>query len=344
MQFAIELINHLIRLLNFRKSEDFTRPKHPIIADAYAKRVDDVISVSIQNSHTDPPVPSDSNMANEPNTNRVPYNSRLGVRAKHLTIYSKRELEESLAKTKSESRLHSYKGAKKCQFNIIYGRRKHRRAIYSSISSQRSIPNQLKHLKYKRPSNYMRRIGRQIQRNGDGKTADLNYIHQLLNRSNMFVSMEALAIQYQRNNLNDQDTFLERIFEILRKSHGKKCCDRSTNGLNMFGHKDSQSSLHTVDAQSSGSEQLLNLMRIKSQECNDNCDIGRQTNDHENEVLSEKFHLEYQTDENYVETDPLMTSDDRKIPSIIPKEGFNGKHLSESEQNERLWKLLLPSN
>lgn len=30
------------------------KPKHRIIADAYAKRMDDVISVSIQNSHTDP--------------------------------------------------------------------------------------------------------------------------------------------------------------------------------------------------------------------------------------------------------------------------------------------------
>lgn len=31
-----------------------TKPKHHIIADAYAKRMDDVISVSIENSHTDP--------------------------------------------------------------------------------------------------------------------------------------------------------------------------------------------------------------------------------------------------------------------------------------------------
>lgn len=34
--------------------EKFTKPKHRIIADAYAKRLEDVISVSIQNSHTDP--------------------------------------------------------------------------------------------------------------------------------------------------------------------------------------------------------------------------------------------------------------------------------------------------
>lgn len=36
------------------EDEKFAKPKHRIIADAYAKRMDDVISVSIQNSHTDP--------------------------------------------------------------------------------------------------------------------------------------------------------------------------------------------------------------------------------------------------------------------------------------------------
>lgn len=45
-----------IRKLGCELSEDekFTKPKHRIIADAYAKRLEDVISVSIQNSHTDP--------------------------------------------------------------------------------------------------------------------------------------------------------------------------------------------------------------------------------------------------------------------------------------------------
>lgn len=44
------------RKIGYELSEDekFTKPKHRIIADAYAKRMDDVISVSIQNSHTDP--------------------------------------------------------------------------------------------------------------------------------------------------------------------------------------------------------------------------------------------------------------------------------------------------
>lgn len=34
--------------------EKFTKPKHKVIADAYAKRLEGVISISIQNSHTDP--------------------------------------------------------------------------------------------------------------------------------------------------------------------------------------------------------------------------------------------------------------------------------------------------
>lgn len=34
--------------------EKFTKPKHKVIADAYAKRLEDVISISIQNSHIDP--------------------------------------------------------------------------------------------------------------------------------------------------------------------------------------------------------------------------------------------------------------------------------------------------
>lgn len=36
------------------EDDKFTKPKHRIIADAYAKRMDDVVSVSIENSHTDP--------------------------------------------------------------------------------------------------------------------------------------------------------------------------------------------------------------------------------------------------------------------------------------------------
>lgn len=50
------ILKFICRKFGYEHSEDekFTKPKHRIIADAYAKRMDDVISVSIQNSHTDP--------------------------------------------------------------------------------------------------------------------------------------------------------------------------------------------------------------------------------------------------------------------------------------------------
>lgn len=46
----------LHRKIGYELSEDekFTKPLHRVISDIYAKRNDDVISVSIQNSHTDP--------------------------------------------------------------------------------------------------------------------------------------------------------------------------------------------------------------------------------------------------------------------------------------------------
>lgn len=54
--FAEHLVNFCCRKTGWELDEDerITKPKHRIIADAYAKRMDDVISVSVQNSHTDP--------------------------------------------------------------------------------------------------------------------------------------------------------------------------------------------------------------------------------------------------------------------------------------------------
>lgn len=53
---AIVFFIVFIRKLGYELSEDekFTKPKHRIIADAYAKRGEEVISVSIQNSRRDP--------------------------------------------------------------------------------------------------------------------------------------------------------------------------------------------------------------------------------------------------------------------------------------------------
>lgn len=54
--FLILHFHSFRRKIGYELSEDekFTKPKHRIIADAYAKRGDEVISVSIENSHTDP--------------------------------------------------------------------------------------------------------------------------------------------------------------------------------------------------------------------------------------------------------------------------------------------------
>lgn len=57
--FVSEIIRILIfrcRKIGYEQSEDekFTKPKHRIIADGYGQRGDEVVSISVGNSHTDP--------------------------------------------------------------------------------------------------------------------------------------------------------------------------------------------------------------------------------------------------------------------------------------------------
>lgn len=101
---------------------------------------------------------------------------------------------------------------------------------------------------------------------------------------------------------------------------------------------------HLDGTRSSFSDQSINRMKTQSQNSKGSCDVGIQTLDdcsNKDAHLADTIHLNYQQDEDFTETHQLLPF--RKPPSIVRKDTISGKHLSESEKKEKLFKLLLPS-
>lgn len=105
---------------------------------------------------------------------------------------------------------------------------------------------------------------------------------------------------------------------------------------------------------SSFSDQSMDRMKTQSQNSKHSCDVGIQANDYEiashrqlrsrsdydKDNIPEKMHLNYQQEEEYTETHQLLPI--RKRESIVRRENLSGKHLSKSQRNELVNKLLMP--
>lgn len=184
---------------------------------------------------------------------------------------------------------------------------------------------------------------------------DLNlyYKHRLLNAAYP-------RRDYSANNLdasNDRNASLERKFEYMQQNDGRKLellkgdCDRTTNGLNEGGSRKSQRysqngmHLQTKIDQKSPAIVLNDDVQDEVTLRKDNCDVGTQADDYDNFVPDSNFehnnknhlpnvlHLKDKHDEDYGKTDPLESSLQQEMPSIIPKGKLGGNHLSEPDQN-----------
>lgn len=113
---------------------------------------------------------------------------------------------------------------------------------------------------------------------------------------------------------------------------------------------------HLDGGRSSFSDQSMNRIKTQSQNSKHSCDVGIQANDFDitshghlhsrgdcdKDHLPEKAQLNYQQDDEYTETHQLLPTRKRDAPSIVRRENLGSKHLSKSQRNELVNKLLLP--
>lgn len=354
-------------------SEDakFTKPKHRIIADAYAKRMDDVISVSYQNSYSDPAgINFDMNNLNVAEsvtmgatlTNYLPNiinrrnavtvadfkdqssnyasscadnNSEISVNVRQVSIESRRNSIDSqvsqVSFKVSETNIKATLNSQKHKGYKVKAKRRQRNILSSKRTNRRASSSSVES---QRITNQMK----QFKYKCPGFQVSANTVDRQFERRSACTTVDIDAMNQVRNHLN-QIPLTSDEDQRNDKSQIMQIMD-----IDVFQQMDG--------VQSSLSDQSMNRVLTQSQTSKHSCDVGIQTNDYDisshhqlrgdcdKDNFPEKQPFNYQQDDEYTGTHQLLPV--RKPSSIVRRENLGSKHLSKSQRNELINELLLP--
>lgn len=183
--------------------------------------------------------------------------------------------------------------------------------------------------------------------------------------------------------MNSSEKQLKNLYQIgIEQARSKQKCGKNQRYNNMYAQKkmddqtlsklrngnDSATSmsssmeddlLQPIDRnRNSLSDHSINRQKAQSQNSKRSCDIGIQAydyditlntrkqskDDYDKDNLPEKLQTNYRQDDDEEETHQLLPNRKRDGPQIVRRENLSGRHLSGSEMNQQMKKLLFPDN
>lgn len=189
--------------------------------------------------------------------------------------------------------------------------------------------------------------------NGKQSAENLEFIKNVL-RNSSDKQLENLLNIYKYGNNSRYPPNNGCAYPIVSHSNQKKI--RNDTNLSMSSSMDINSA-HQNENQNSMSDHSINHLKTHSQNSKRSCDIGIQANDYDisharspsngeldKDHLPENFQSNYNHDDEYTETHELLPKFRKHCPTSYVRRdnSLSSRHLSPSERNEQVKKLLLP--
>lgn len=185
---------------------------------------------------------------------------------------------------------------------------------------------------------------------------NLEFIKSVLRNSSDNKQLEHLLNQFKYGN---NSRYPPHMYPQSNHKKGDQILSKIRNENNLSMSSSMDIDLFHADNQNSLSDHSMHHLKTQSQNSKRSCDIGIQANDYDitsyarrpstggefdKDNLPEKFQSNYHHDEEFMETHELLPHNNRKrdIPTIVRRDNLSSRHLSRSEMNEQVKKLLLP--